>query len=692
MKIKSEIKSEVHVVTGIHLNPILPTEPKSEMYDPSCQALIKQEHLQDNDDVSDFKNNVFTDSLVKAENGPMPNVNDTGICWYHPNSATELTDVSLIGNKFECTAKIENVEETGCAAQSDPSLEISTTETTPIIKKEKVGKFKENVLSKNSQSGSRGLRKRKRKSKLKSTNNSGDRDAYQCERCEKTFTIKYNLHRHLAWHSNIKRAIKYECHVCKMSFICKRYLQRHVKRHIADREQNQKRFTCFECGRQLKNKNNLKDHLKQHTGDKPHKCSICNKAFVQRHHMRQHEARHAKNGVLVSLGKCTETECDECGAKFKSSKGLLAHFDGNFCGKNTFDNCKMPSDKYQCTLCPKSFVYQSKLKRHMKCHTKEREFKCDQCGKSYGYAHHLKRHTITHNQHECQKCGLKFRSQKTLGCHVEICDSVAKECEIKGDTKRKYTCKSCGEQFRNSRELCDHRRLAHAQSSPYIRLYTCQVCKKRYGARKNMRVHMKQHKSNKYQCCLCKTFFCNDKQDLKQHVLDHGRRKCKCEFCGKTFSTETNLQEHQNRTHTFKCDDEETSIAVLTLSDNDKCETSANKQRKVASNEIIKHEEQEKCIKSYKDTTCRKEYLMPTNHDETDHIHDITEQTSQAAQCKYKETYKIIIKARAEYVSDDETRADNNSETADQTCVNCGLVFSNLPNMKAHLLYTCQKM
>ena len=53
-----------------------------------------------------------------------------------------------------------------------------------------------------------------------------------------------------------------------------------------------KAFKCEICGREFREKKNMRKHWLVHTGDRPHKCEICDKTFIQssslKNHMKQH--------------------------------------------------------------------------------------------------------------------------------------------------------------------------------------------------------------------------------------------------------------------------------------------------------------------------------------------------------------------------------------------------------------------
>ena len=69
----------------------------------------------------------------------------------------------------------------------------------------------------------------------------------------------------------------YECRQCEKAFSHKYVLNRHLRKHIGE-----KPYQCSHCDTAFTLTNYLKIHMRTHTGEKPCQCSECDKAFSQK--------------------------------------------------------------------------------------------------------------------------------------------------------------------------------------------------------------------------------------------------------------------------------------------------------------------------------------------------------------------------------------------------------------------------
>ena len=94
----------------------------------------------------------------------------------------------------------------------------------------------------------------------------GDYMSDEPEICSTLFSLKT----HPILHQRSEKP--YQCDKCDKRFTMKRYLKQHQTTHS-----NEKPFKCDKCGKQFSQKSYLKRHQILHTGEKAFKCDVCDK-------------------------------------------------------------------------------------------------------------------------------------------------------------------------------------------------------------------------------------------------------------------------------------------------------------------------------------------------------------------------------------------------------------------------------
>ncbi|KAM8840295.1 uncharacterized protein AB9W97_001174 isoform 2-T2 [Spinachia spinachia] len=118
---------------------------------------------------------------------------------------------------------------------------------------------------------------------------------FSCCECDKRFSLKTCLNRHMRSHNGEK---PFSCSVCKKSFGRRETLRTHTRIHTGE-----KPFSCALCEKRFLRKAHLKRHMMTHTGEKPYSCSVCGKSFTQAGSLRQHMSIHTGDN-LYSCSLC----------------------------------------------------------------------------------------------------------------------------------------------------------------------------------------------------------------------------------------------------------------------------------------------------------------------------------------------------------------------------------------------------
>ncbi|GJQ65525.1 putative GDNF-inducible zinc finger protein [Trypoxylus dichotomus] len=141
---------------------------------------------------------------------------------------------------------------------------------------------------------------------------------YACEGCGKAFTTKGKLVKHKIVHmTNLEKKFVCEANGCDKAFSTKLAKHRHMKRHTAERKHK-----CTICDKAFTTGAALKRHIRCHTGEKPYECATCHKGFTQRYNLQN-------LSVIPNLNLCIDcTESLNIAYTFKCSKIEIVWMDG----------------------------------------------------------------------------------------------------------------------------------------------------------------------------------------------------------------------------------------------------------------------------------------------------------------------------------------------------------------------------
>ncbi|XP_054626259.1 zinc finger protein 501-like [Dunckerocampus dactyliophorus] len=219
-----------------------------------------------------------------------------------------------------------------------------------------------------------------------------DNTRLKCSLCDKTFARKNNLKEHMICHTGERPFI---CSVCGKSFSRKGILTRHTRLHTGE-----KPYGCSVCGQRFPQNSNLISHMRKHTGEKPYPCPFCNSCFSNSSTLLRHTRIHTGERPFP---------CSVCGKRFSVMGHLRSHrrthtgekpFPCPVCNRCFAEKSAMVKHTRthtgektcSCPICEKGFCDRSSLVQHTRIHTGEKVFSCSACGEGFFYKYQVNNH------------------------------------------------------------------------------------------------------------------------------------------------------------------------------------------------------------------------------------------------------------------------------------------------------------
>lgn len=179
--------------------------------------------------------------------------------------------------------------------------------------------------------------KKAQKNLKKILNVSDDEVTYFCETCNKFFPTWNQLKNHAKNHKK-KENGPFSCAKCEKSFSYKCNLERHMDLHDAT-----KRFSCTYCDKKFKRNYMLQAHVRSHKGIRPYSCEKCQLEFTTKGSLIQHNEVHSKKTF----------KCSICGQLFRRKFNMIQH-----------ERSHRNEKPYTCIECNRKFTYKSNMKTH----------------------------------------------------------------------------------------------------------------------------------------------------------------------------------------------------------------------------------------------------------------------------------------------------------------------------------------
>lgn len=192
---------------------------------------------------------------------------------------------------------------------------------------------------------------------------------------------------------------------------------------------------CTVCDKTLLTYGLYKRHMrtKHPTTVQNFVCKKCQKSFVSKKNLLQHESVHLPDHLKKTI------PCPYCKKKFRTTRTVTIHI-------GFVHSSERP---YVCEECGKSFATSGCLTQHRITHVKERDWQCSQCPKKFKNLAHLKKHIDIHNEdaHVCPDCGKQLNTKRNLRVHMLV-----------HSDQKNYKCQFCDFEFKRAYNLKVSRR------------------------------------------------------------------------------------------------------------------------------------------------------------------------------------------------------------------------------------------
>ncbi|XP_062537401.1 transcription factor grauzone-like [Armigeres subalbatus] len=288
-------------------------------------------------------------------------------------------------------------------------------------------------------------------------------------------------------------------------------------------------LTCAVCDEVLETFQLLKKHGRENHKLKSVKVFCCERSFSRRSRLYEH--------CLSVHVQPDAFECEHCGRRFTESSGLRHH--------KWWMHTPASERPFKCDICGNTFMKEYLLKQHINRHLEQerKSFKCQECDRTLSTAFQLRAHMQSlHGEPStwvCDVCAKGFTHRSLLEQHrmAHTPEGLAKISE---------QCKKCNKWYNSRKSYVKHRRRCGVHEP-----VKCEVCEHVAVNDLSLKSHMKLRHTNrpKYPCTYCGKEFSRELR-LKEHEANHaGIVLYKCEYCPRMCNSSSNMYTHKKVAH-----------------------------------------------------------------------------------------------------------------------------------------------
>ncbi|CAL5354026.1 unnamed protein product [Camellia sinensis] len=288
-------------------------------------------------------------------------------------------------------------------------------------------------------------------------------------------------------------------------------------------------------------------------------CGICRskKSLITSHVLSHHQDKIEDNDGVDGNGEKKEVKsnntCEQCGTSFQKPAHLrqhmLSHSIEHWIPNKELQNARGSSLFLEWISTRQGDLLRSSIK----------PFTCplDDCNSSYRRKDHLTRHLLQHQGKlfECpvENCNSRFAFQGNMKRHVKEFHEEESSSSNGDNGPKQYICQEigCGKEFKYASKLRKH-------EASHVELVTVETFCSEPGCMKNftnlqcLKAHLQScHRHITCEVCGTKQLKKNIKRHLRTHEAGCSSERINCNFkgCQHTFSTRSNLHQHEKAVH-----------------------------------------------------------------------------------------------------------------------------------------------
>nr|XP_045617420.1 zinc finger protein Xfin-like isoform X4 [Procambarus clarkii]XP_045617422.1 zinc finger protein Xfin-like isoform X4 [Procambarus clarkii]XP_045617423.1 zinc finger protein Xfin-like isoform X4 [Procambarus clarkii] len=392
----------------------------------------------------------------------------------------------------------------------------------------------------------------------------GYKAGFTCAVCNRVFTSKYSLMKHIQIHTEER---PYSCDICSFTTRFRDYMQRHMTTSHLIVHSDEPKLKYSSKARKKSEERNIstEDSKEEKDPDTENVNKDENKKGNKNEHKDRNENEDGKNEAneemstdcSLNSADTTDTtshggkkrrnilrkrfECATCGMKATHKTDLVVHIrekhpnaliesldNGDWSkGQLSVTGSKKSNVNRQttCSYCSKVFHDNWKYKVHMRVHTGIKPFGCSVCS-FYATSKMTVRDHIHRKHKNCVNPKIILRTVNIDGTvgHTEL-----------GMPHQEFKCDYCEKVFEDNYHYKQHKRSNHKDALPY----SCTKCNHKESVRAKMIMHCMQNHSD---------------EELEGLILHNNKpfnvgllKLPKCQQCDKIFPYQSLLNIHQKQ-------------------------------------------------------------------------------------------------------------------------------------------------